>query len=421
MELTPLALLLAQIAAILLASRAVALVTRRLGQPLVIAEMVAGIALGPSLLGLVWPSAYGVLFPTSSMPALKMLSQFGLVLFMFLVGLELDPALLRGRRRASVLISNVGILLPFVLGVGSAWLIHETHAPKGVPFLPFALFLGTALSVTAFPVLARILSERGLTQSRVGAIALACAAVDDVSAWCLLAFVAAIARAGALGEAIWTVGLAAVFSLFMLVVARPLLRRFGSAVAEQGGLTSTRLVVVFVLLLASSGITELIGIHALFGAFLFGVVMPKEDGLAAELAGKLESTAVLLLMPLFFAYSGLRTHIGLLGGAGEWAVALGLIAVATLGKFGGGTLAARVTGLNWREAGAIGVLMNTRGLMELIVLNVGMDLGVITPTIFTMLVLMALVTTFATTPLLRWIYSPMAAAESARSDRVFVE
>jgi Kef-type K+ transport system membrane component KefB len=419
-ELTPLALLLAQIASILLVSRAVGMVTRRLGQPHVIAEMLAGIALGPSLLGLLWPSASSVLFPASSMPVLKMLSQFGLVLFMFIVGLELDPALLRGRRRASVLISNVGILFPFALGFGSAWLIYETHAPAGVAFLPFALFLGTAMSVTAFPVLARILTERGLTQSRVGATAIACAAVDDVSAWCLLAFVVAIARADALGEAAWTAGLAVAFSLFMLLAARPLLRRFGTAVSERGGLTSPRLVLVFVLLLASSGITELIGIHALFGAFLFGAVMPKEGGLATELAGKLESTAVLLLMPLFFAYSGLRTHIGLLGGGGEWLIALGLIVVATLGKFGGGTLAARVTGLNWREASTIGVLMNTRGLMELIVLNVGMDLGVITPTIFTMLVLMALVTTFATTPVLRFIYSPMA-AQSASSERILVE
>jgi Kef-type K+ transport system membrane component KefB len=420
-ELTALALLLAQIAAILVVSRAVGLVTRWLGQPLVIAEMVAGIALGPSLLGLVWPSGYGALFPASSMPVLKMLSQFGLVLFMFVVGLELDPALLRGRRRASVLISNVGILLPFLLGVGSAWLIHDSHAPAGISFLPFGLFLGTAMSVTAFPVLARILSERGLTQSRVGAIAIACAAVDDVTAWCLLAFVVAIARANALSEALWTAGLTVAFSLFMVLAARPLLRRLGTAVAERGGLTPTRLVVVFVLLLLSSGITEVIGIHALFGAFLFGAVMPKEGGLAEQLAGKLESTSVLLLMPLFFAYSGLRTHVGLLGGGGEWLVALGLIGVATLGKFGGGTIAARVTGLNWREASAIGVLMNTRGLMELIVLNVGMDLGVITPTIFTMLVLMALLTTFATTPVLSWIYSPMAATDSTRSGKVCAE
>ena len=420
MELTTLALLLAQIAAILLVSRGIGLVTRRLGQPLVIAEMMAGIALGPSLLGLLWPSGYGVLFPASSMPVLKMLSQFGLVLFMFLVGLELDPALLRGRRRASVLISNVSIALPFALGVATAWGIHEQYAPAGVSFWPFALFLGTSMSVTAFPVLARILTERGLTQSRVGAIAIACAAVDDVSAWCMLAFVVAIARANALSEALWTAGLAAAFTLFMLLVARPLLRRLGKRVAERG-LTPTTLVGVLVLLLLSSGITEVIGIHALFGAFLFGAVLPKEGGLAHTLASKLESIAVLLLMPLFFAYSGLRTQLGLVTGAEQWLLTLGIIAVATLGKFGGSAVAARITGMNWREASAIGVLMNTRGLMELIVLNIGMDLGVITPTIFTMLVVMALVTTIATTPILRWVYAPAVVGEAAPPERACLE
>jgi Kef-type K+ transport system membrane component KefB len=289
-----------------------------------------------------------------------------------------------------------------------------------VALLPFALFLGTAMSVTAFPVLARILSERGLTHSRVGAIALACAALDDVTAWCLLAFVVAIARAGALADALWTAGLAVAFTLAMLLAVRPLLARLGSAAVERGGLTPARFVGVLVLLLLSSGITELIGIHALFGAFLFGAVLPRQGGLAGQVASKLESTAVLLLLPLFFAYSGLRTQVGLLGTGADWLLACGLIAVATLGKFGGGTLAARVTGLNWREASAIGVLMNTRGLMELIVLNVGMDLGVITPAIFTMMVLMAIATTLATTPLLGWIYSPvMLAAE--RSEKVCLE
>src|SRR5688500_13991750 len=252
--------------------------------------MVAGIALGPSLFGLLWPSGYTTLFPASSMPVLKMLSQFGLVLFMFLVGPELDLGVLRGRRRASVMFSKACKTLPFGPGLGCAWCIHDKYAPAGVAFLPFALFLGTAMSVTAFPVLARILTERGLMQSRVGAIAIACAAVDDVTAWCLLAFVVAIARANALSEAAWTSGLALAFSLFMVLAARPLLRRLGTAAAERGGLTPTRLVVVFVLLLLSSGITEVIGIHALFGAFLFGAVMPKQGGLAEQLAGKLEST-----------------------------------------------------------------------------------------------------------------------------------
>ncbi|HYJ07381.1 MAG TPA: cation:proton antiporter [Polyangiaceae bacterium] len=405
MELTPVALLLGQIAAILLVSRAIALLTRRLNQPLVIAEMVAGIALGPSLLGLFWPSGYAALFPTTSMPVLKMLSQFGLVLFMFLVGLELDLGVLRGRRRSSVLISNVSIILPFGLGLGCAWGIYDQYAPPGVAFLPFGLFLGTAMSVTAFPVLARILTERGLMQSRVGAIAIACAAVDDVTAWCLLAFVVAIARANAVMDAVWTAGLAVTFTLFMVLVGKRLLRRLGDRTAERG-VTSGNIVLVLLLLLVSAGITELIGIHALFGAFLFGVILPRHGGLVQAMVEKLESTAVLLLMPLFFAYSGLRTELGLVSGSEQWLLTLLIIGLATLGKFGGSAVAARITGMNWRESNAIGVLMNTRGLMELVVLNVGMDLGVITPTVFTIMVVMALVTTFATTPILRWVYAP---------------
>lgn len=403
MEFTTLALLLAQVAVVILVSRGLGLGARFLGQPLVIAEMVAGIVLGPSLFGMLFPSAYGALFPASSLPVLKMLSQFGLILFMFLVGLELDPALLRGKRKASVAISHTSIALPFALGVGGAWWLYGTHAPKGVAFLPFALFLGTAMSVTAFPVLARILTERGLTQSRVGAIAIACAAVDDVTAWCLLAVVVAIARAHAVTEALWTIGLAAVFSAFMLLVARPALRLLGARVAKLG-LGPTTLAGVLMSLMVSAGIAEVIGIHALFGAFLFGAVLPKDEGLAKVLAEKFESVAVVLLMPLFFAFSGLRTRIGLVSGTEQWLIVAALIGLATLGKFGGSALAARLTGMRWREASAIGVLMNTRGLMELIVLNVGMDLGVITPTLFTMLVLMALLTTFATTPILRWVY-----------------
>jgi Kef-type K+ transport system membrane component KefB len=402
-QLNTLTLLLAQMAAVILVSRSLGLVARFFGQPTVIAEMTAGILLGPSLFGLLFPHAFGVLFPPASLGVLKMLSQLGLVLFMFLVGLELDPGLLRGRGRASVTISHASIVLPFVLGGGSAWWLHESYAPRGVAFLPFALFLGTAMSVTAFPVLARILTERGLMQSRVGAIAIACAAVDDVTAWCLLAVVVAIAQAHGASEALWTIGLAVGFSGFMLLVARRLLRRLGTRVARVG-LGTTTLAVVLLLLLVASAITEAIGIHALFGAFLFGAALPKEGGLSKALIEKFESVAVVLLMPLFFAFSGLRTRLGLVSGAEQWLVVALLIGLATVGKFGGSVIAARLTGIRWREASAIGVLMNTRGLMELIVLNVGMDLGVITPAMFTMLVLMALFTTFATTPILRWVY-----------------
>jgi Kef-type K+ transport system membrane component KefB len=403
-HLTTLTLLLAQIAAILLASRALGLVARAVGQPLVIAEIVAGILLGPSLLGAVWHQGYATLFPASSLPVLQMLSQLGLVLFMFLVGLELDPTLLRGRQRASVLISHASIVVPFLLGIGTAWLLESSYKAPTVPFLSFALFCGVALSVTAFPVLARILSERGLMQSRVGAIAIACAAVDDVTAWCLLATVVAIAHANAMTDALWTLGLSALFSGVMVLIARPLFARLGQRLVKPSEPAPTVVVGVLLLLVISAGLTELIGIHALFGAFLFGACLPKRGGFAKALSEKFESVAVLLLLPLFFAYSGLRTQLGLVSGAAEWAVTAGFIAVATVGKFGGSVIAARITGLRWREASAIGVLMNTRGLMELIVLNVGMDLGVITPTVFTMLVIMALVTTIATTPILNWVY-----------------
>jgi Kef-type K+ transport system membrane component KefB/nucleotide-binding universal stress UspA family protein len=404
LELSDVTILLAQIAAIVLVSRTLGLVTRWLGQPLVIAEVVAGIVLGPSLLGWLWPEAMSALFPAASLPALKMLSQVGLVLFMFLVGLELDPRLLAGRAHSSVVISHTSIIFPFALGAGAAYWLRDGYSSPEVPFLSFVLFLGISMSVTAFPVLARILSERNLMTSRVGAITIACAAVDDVTAWCLLAFVVAVARAQGIAQAVWTTGFALGYVLVMLVLVRPFARRVGARVASREGLTPTVVAIILLMLIASSTVTELIGIHALFGAFMFGAILPKEGKLADTLIEKLETVAVVLFLPLFFAYSGLRTQIGLVTHPTEWLVALSLILVATVGKFGGSALAARLTGFRWREATAIGILMNTRGLMELIVLNIGLDLGVITPTVFTMLVIMALVTTFATTPILRWVY-----------------
>lgn len=403
-ELSDLILVLAQIAAILVLSRTLGLVTRWLQQPLVIAEVLAGIMLGPSVLGLVWPDAMNTLFPQSSFAVLKMLSQVGLVLFMFLVGLELDPKLMKGRTHSSVAISHTSIVVPFGLGAVAAWWLYDGYAPDGVSFVSFTLFLGAAMSVTAFPVLARILSERQLMGTRVGAIAIACAAVDDVTAWCILAFVVAVARARGIESAIWTTGFALVFIVAMIFLARPFLKRVGARVASAEGLTQTVVAFVLLGLIASATVSELIGIHALFGSFLFGAILPKEGRFAQALADKVESIAVVLLLPLFFAYSGLRTEIGLVTQPEHLLVTGAIIAIATLGKFGGSAVAGRLTGMRWREASAIGILMNTRGLMELVVLNLGMDLGVISPTLFTMMVIMALVTTVATTPVLRLVY-----------------
>lgn len=403
-EFSDLIVLLSQITSIVFVSRSLGLVTRWMGQPLVIAEVLAGILLGPSLLGWLSPQVMNGLFPTSSLPTLKLLSQVGLLLFMFLIGLELDPKLLRGRTHSSVAISHTSIVVPFGLGALVALWLYGTYSPPAVSLTSFVLFLGISMSVTAFPVLARILSERQLMSSRVGAIAIACAAVDDVTAWCLLAVVVAVARSQGLSSAMWTTGLAVTFIVAMWFGVRPFLRRLGARVANRDGLTSTVMAGIFVLLISSSMVSELIGIHALFGAFLFGAIFPKEGKLADALIEKLESVSVVLFLPLFFAYSGLRTQIGLVSAPSEWAVTALLTVTATLGKFGGSTIAGKLTGLRWREASAVGILMNTRGLMELIVLNIGLDIGVITPTVFTMLVIMALVTTFATTPALQWIY-----------------
>ncbi|MBF0462948.1 MAG: cation:proton antiporter [Magnetococcales bacterium] len=404
LEFSALTLLLAQIAAVMLVSRAIGVVARWVGQPLVIAEVIAGITLGPSLLGWVWPEAMTVLFPESSLTVLRMLSQIGLVLFMFLVGLKLDLKLFKVRTGESVFISHASIIVPFALGAGASWWLYAVYASPGVPFISFLLFLGISMSVTAFPVLARILEEHHLLESRVGAIAIVCAAVDDVTAWCLLALVVAVASNQSIASAFWTTVLALIFILVMVFLVRPLLRILGGRVVGRGGLIPSVVAFSLLLLFASSALTELIGIHALFGAFLFGAILPKEAKIAESLVEKLETVTVVLFLPLFFAYSGLRTQIGLISQAGEWLVTGALILIATLGKFGGSAVAARLTGLSWSEASVIGILMNTRGLMELIVLNIGLDLGIISPTVFTMLVIMALVTTIATTPALLWIH-----------------
>jgi Kef-type K+ transport system membrane component KefB len=384
-------------AVILVAARAVGLVFRRLGQPPVVGEVLAGILLGPSLLGRVSPPALAFLLPPEVAPFLGIIAQVGVILFMFLVGVELDPGLMRNRTQATFAISHSSIIVPFVLGALLALPLYPRLATRDVPFTAFALFLGVSMSITAFPVLARILSDRGIQRTRLGVLALTCAAVNDVTAWCLLAFVVSVVRAQS-GSALLTVLFTALYVGLLLGVLRPAVVRLVRA-ADHRGMTQGVMTVTFVALLLSALITEAIGIHAIFGAFVLGVLVPHDSRIARQLRVQLEGLVVVLLLPAFFAFTGLRTQVGLVHGSG-WLWCGLIILVASLGKFGGSAAAARLTGLSWHDASALGVLMNTRGLVELIVLDIGLDLHVLSPALFAMLVLMALATTMATTPVL---------------------
>jgi len=397
--------LMLQIAVILVTARLAGLLFRRMGQPQVMGEMVAGFLLGPSLLGWLSPDLSSRLFPPGSLASLGPLSQVGVLLFMFLVGLELDPRLLRNRGRAAVVTSHASIVVPFLLGSLLALYLYPQLSDRSVRFDEFALFMGAAMSVTAFPVLARILAERNLLRTRLGAMTIACAAVDDVTAWVILAGVVALARVDAGDQPLgFTLAGSAAYILFMVYGARPALRRLEAYYHSRGRLTQDMLALALVALTLSAYTTEWLGIHALFGAFVAGAIMPKDSGFVHELNEKLQDVTVVFLLPLFFAVTGLRTSIGLVSGAEMWIDCGLIVVVAVVGKFGGSALAARLTGLSWREAGALGALMNTRGLIQLVFLTVGLEIGIISPALFTMMVLMALVTTFMTSPLLEWIY-----------------
>ena len=394
-----LAHVLIALVAIIIVSRTLGSVFRRLHQPPVMGEIVGGILLGPSLLGRVAPDAYAFLLPPSVAPHLGVLAQVGVILYMFLVGLHLDTGLIRRRSEASVAISHTSILAPFLLGSALALFLYSRWSAPGVPFPVFALFLGVSMSVTAFPVLARILTDRGMHTSALGSLALACAAVDDVTAWCLLAFVVGVARSDP-SQVVLTVAMTAAFVLILYFVVRPVARKFVWRRRNAPERSQGTLAIACVALLVCALATESIGIHALFGAFLLGALIPHDSQVAKDLHAKLEDAVLVLLLPVFFAFTGMRTQMGLLASAEDWIACVVIVLVASLGKFGGSLLAARATGSPWREAASIGVLMNTRGLMELIVLNVGLDLGVLSPKLFAMLVVMAVVTTLATTPIL---------------------
>lgn len=413
--------LLVQLSIIVILSRGLGLLFRRIHQPLVIGEIVAGIVLGPSLFGLLAPSTAQLIFPAATAPYLNILAQVGLLLFMFLIGLELNIGTLKGQGHHAVLISHASIIVPFLLGSLLALFLYDSFAPDGVPFTAFALFLGTAMSITAFPVLARILTESKLHTTPLGALVITCAAVDDVTAWCILAFVVSIVRSGDLSSAIVATLATALYIGVMLTLVRAGMQRIVRWLEQHPQPHTPQLAMALLVVgtFCSAMITEVIGIHTIFGAFMFGVIMPRDSALLREFTVKIEDMTTVVLLPLFFAYTGLRTEIGLLNQPALWLVCLLVIAVATAGKFGGATLTARWVGIDWRSASAIGVLMNTRGLMELIVLNIGLDLGVISPALFAMMVIMAIVTTFVTTPILHALYPQLA--HSARQVQVSEE
>ncbi|RMI36238.1 cation:proton antiporter [Streptomyces triticirhizae] len=393
----------------------------RLGQPPVMGEIAAGLALGPSVLGALWPQAAAWLFPAQLLPVLESLGQLGLVCFMFLVGYELDLAALRRSRGATVVVSLAGLLVPFVGGVLLAFPMYRTFAGEHTGFVSFALFLGVALSITAFPVLARVLRDRRMERTPVGAFALACAALGDALAWCLLAVVVAMAAGGgagglgAVGVGLGTIALTAAFTAVLFLLVRPLLARL---LARPGGVgaagDASALPVLIVGLLLSAFATEAIGVHPVFGAFLFGLVTPRGTARTERSVAHVEGFAGAVLLPLFFVHTGLQTTFGLL--AADWRTVgwfLLALAAAVLTKVVGAVGAARWSGWGRRDSLALGVLMNCRGLTELVVLSLGLNMAIITPAAFALLVLVTLVTTLATAPLLRVLYGRVERSDSA--------
>jgi Kef-type K+ transport system membrane component KefB len=391
------------LAAVIVAGQVLGRLFAIVGQPPVIGEVLAGILLGPSLLG---PKTSALVLPPEIAPYLQVIAQLGVILYMFMVGLDLNAGLIKGRAHSLVATSHASILLPFLLGSVLALVLYPRLSSRDVPFTSFVLFLAVAMSITAFPVLARILTDRGMSRTDLGVVALSCAATDDVTAWCLLAFVVGIAKAEA-GSGISVAAGALVYLAVMLLVVRPLaarlVRRYPTAPVPRRAAA-----LIFIALLASALTTDLIGIHAVFGAFVLGAVIPHDSAIARTFSRQLEQIVTVLLLPAFFAFTGMRTRIDLVSGWQAWLLCGLIILVATVGKFGGTCVAARFTGLSWRNAAALGALMNTRGLMELVVLNIGLDLRVISPALFAMMVLMAIVTTMTTGPALHFLLASNA-------------
>ncbi|MGP8216670.1 MAG: cation:proton antiporter [Bacteroidia bacterium] len=404
----PLSLLLLQIIVIIAASRIFGFLLSKLGQQTVIGEIIAGIVLGPSVLKFFFPHFFQFLFPADSLNTLLFLSQIGLAFFMFIIGMDLDIDVIASKAGDALTVSIASIVAPFLLGVCLAYYLYPSFSPNGVGFLAFSLFIGISVSITAFPVLARILQERGMTKTPIGSMAIMCAATNDLMAWCILAAVIAIAKAGNITSALFTIVLAIIFVVGMLYVIRPFLEKLSANQLKKHEPDKVVISIAFFILLSSAYFTELIGVHALFGAFLAGVVMPQNLDFRKMITEKIEDVSVLVLLPIFFAFTGLRTQMGLLNQSGVWSAFGFLMLAAVSGKFIGTAVSAKIVGQSWGNSLTLGALMNTRGLMELVVLNIGYDLGILSPEIFAMMVLMALATTFMTGPLLNladWIKS----------------
>ncbi len=388
------------VAIVLLVARIFGIAAVKIGQPRVMGEVIAGICLGPSVLGAISPNLQATLFPTDVLPALGVAANLGLIFYMFLIGLEVDTEQLRGRIAPAAMISNASVAVPMMLGIAVALPLYKLIGPNK-KFVAFALFMGVAMSITAFPVLARILAERRMLKRPVGALAIACAAIDDVTAWFLIALAITITVSGTFGDVAKTIGEAVAFTLVMVLIVRRILARMGTAFDEVGRIPPVWFAAIIIGVLVAAYITEEINIAFIFGGFMMGIVMPRHARLTEEVTRRIEDFVVTLLLPLFFVYTGLKTNIGLLDRPGLWAITAVLIVIAIAGKLAGAAIAARVSGFGWRESAVIGTLMNTRGLTELIVLNLALQVGAISDALFAALVIMAIVTTMMAGPLLR--------------------
>jgi Kef-type K+ transport system membrane component KefB len=395
--------LLFQVFIIIIATSLFGLVFRKIGQPAVVGETIAGIVLGPSLLGLLFPNVFHFVFPVESLPNLRFLSQIGLILFMFIVGLELDNRMLRKQAFEAVIISHASILIPFSLGIFISFFLYPLYSSQQTGFYSFALFMGIAMSITAFPVLARIIRDRKMTDTRLGILAISCAASDDVTAWCILAILIALVRSGSGMNGLAVIGLVVLYGAFMILIVKKGLEWIQSKYTQEKISYNTFMAMLFSVLLLSSWCTEVIGIHALFGAFMAGIVIPKNFQIQNRIISRISDLTLVMLLPLFFVYTGLRTQAGIFNSGTLWISFAYILLCAVAGKFGGSAVVARVLGNSWEESLSIGALMNTRGLMELVVLNIGYDMGILSMEIFSLMVFMALLTTMMTSPLLDMI------------------